>query len=205
MSLVRAQVRLQGKTGTPEDVITNTFHFSSGAGDAIPLVYDTIHIALGVFYGVVDQYLSDMVFAAAEVRYYDMTDAEPRVPYIKPLTLTLPVNPPLPAEVAICLSYNAGAPITPRRRGRIFLGPLGTNVLAAGAGTDARVSTTVQTNIANAAANLAALGTLYPWVIYSPTSGAFDEVTQGYVDNAFDIQRRRGFKTTARTAWTATT
>jgi hypothetical protein len=37
------------------------------------------------------------------------------------------------------------------------------------------------------------------WVVYSPKLDAFAEVDNLWVDNAFDTQRRRGERPTART------
>jgi len=42
----------------------------------------------------------------------------------------------------------------------------------------------------------------WDWVVYSPTNGNTVNVDNGWVDNAFDTQRRRGLAVTARTNWT---
>jgi hypothetical protein len=42
----------------------------------------------------------------------------------------------------------------------------------------------------------------WDWVVYSPTDDAYHEVANGWVDNAWDTQRRRGYKPTSRTTFT---
>jgi hypothetical protein len=39
------------------------------------------------------------------------------------------------------------------------------------------------------------------WVVYSPTSAETYEVAGGFIDTAFDIQRRRGSAAASRTNW----
>lgn len=91
-----------------------------------------------------------------------------------------------------------------RRRGRIYLGPFGQTVLGTTAVTSDRPLAAAVTAIANAATALATAtaGAVVPWVIYSPTNGSGAVVTDGWVDNAFDTQRRRGVAATSRTLWT---
>ena len=98
-----------------------------------------------------------------------------------------------------------------RRRGRIYLGPLA--AVAADSSTG-RPNTSFVTAIKNAAAAYLASVTTdgtFTWVVHSHTTGAspgtYDEtgnsvtVNQGWVDNAWDTQRRRGMAPTTRSAF----
>lgn len=126
-----------------------------------------------------------------------------------------------PEEVAACISYNADlddVPITEpnptpppaiirpqqRRRGRMFIGPL-----ASLSGTDGaqsiRPSSTFMTDLGLAFSEMCEYinantdGTVSVW---SKADGAMYPVVGGYVDNAWDTQRRRGLDATTRVAFT---
>jgi hypothetical protein len=160
-----------------------------------------------------------------EIRFYDMADPEPRVPlHTEPFNLpAAPNGDPLPGEVAVVLSFQgvkvSGQPQA-RRRGRIFLGRLDKDCSSAG-----RPSTSLMTSLAGAGQALltasdGAAG--WSWGIYSaafdgmtrdengnvvphPTREAytstFTAVDNGWVDNAFDTQRRRGLAASTRTTF----
>lgn len=212
MAHVRCQVVLQGATNLPEDRFINVWNFDSGATN-----FEThsllVAAALDNFYGSTDMVaagagisnlFSQFVLRPYSYRFYDMTQAEPRVPYV--ITKTLKPYPStsglrdLPEEVAIVLSLRGAPPVTARRRGRLYIGPL--NHLAI---TDAtttlpvRVDSTVQTALATAADGVldAAVG----WSIWSPTSSTLVPVVGGFIDNAVDTQRRRGPAASARLNW----
>jgi hypothetical protein len=123
----------------------------------------------------------------------------------------------LPNEVALCLSYQAVAisgESQARRRGRIFFGPLCNTANTLSATGECRPSAALVTALCGAATLLAtpaatAAGDLVHWAVYSPTTDltetiddAFQDVDNGWVDNSFDTQRRRGRDATARTTWT---
>lgn len=155
-------------------------------------------------------------------KVYDVNTSD-----VHPPLLTVPFTWPalevgtlnLPSECAIVLSYSARQLSNPgikvgRLRGRIYLGPLNTNAIQNGAlgggmTLPAMVKVTVQTGIVAHAQKLyddfAAAGGI--WVVNSPTTmkelggGPFTfGVEDVYVDNAVDIQRRRGVRATARVA-----
>ncbi len=125
----------------------------------------------------------------------------------------------LPAEVAIGLSFHADLDDVPetaanptpppltirpaaRRRGRVYLGPWSrTNVLGADVATGDGIPATMVLNvIANSAGFLLAqnTGVDLKWSTWSPTGSEYHDVVGGYVDNAFDTQRRRGSAPTNR-------
>lgn len=207
---VKAQVTFQGATNVPRDRFINTFHFDSAEASLTAAAID-IGPSLGTFYGTVAypqadgmfKYLSQFILRPFKIRYYDMAQAEPRVPYEQSYTLTAhpagAVND-LPEEVAVCLSFHGDPPVTPRRRGRIYLGPLnGACFFDASTTTPARVSPTLRTDACNRMLGLATSDV--GWSVWSPTSSTLVPVTAGWVDDAMDTQRRRGPDPSARTVW----
>jgi hypothetical protein len=152
---------------------------------------------------------------AAQIKAYVVDNLPTHAP-IHQFDYSIPVSPsgdalPLPAEVAIVMSYRSDeAPgiALGRTRGRIYLGPL--NVFAStpdGTTGPARPSTTFRDQIIAGAINIkdrfATAGGA--WVIVSPTMLAslapnyYFNVTRVSVDDAFDTQRRRGAQPTFRT------
>jgi hypothetical protein len=92
-----------------------------------------------------------------------------------------------------------------RLRGRLYIGPL--NVAAVGAGANGvGIAAGVRTAITSAAAdlmtaaNLVLAGTSF-WAVWSRKNNAVYPITSGWMDDAFDTQRRRGIKATARTTF----
>lgn len=92
-----------------------------------------------------------------------------------------------------------------RRRGRIFVGPISTGGIVENSGTDFEVkpSSQLQSTLEQAAdaLRLAAFTGGFEWSVYSPTDDTAYEVVGGFVDNAFDTQRRRGNAATGRAIW----
>lgn len=220
--LLRAQVTIALDSGIPEDVITNTFYFDQDDNGIVPdpeESYDTVYNRLGAFYGGFDELLFPSTIAGATLKIYDMRDPEPRVlRYQNTYAFADTGGAPMINEAAVCLSFAAepAAGVNPqRRRGRVYLGPVAASVGTL-VGSQLMVSSAVRTAIADAASTLA---TAYDvpgdpvsslsWAIYSPTTDAggatiddsFHDVQSGWVDNAFDIQRRRGAAATLRTTW----
>lgn len=138
----------------------------------------------------------------------------------------------LPHECAITLSFEADpvAGMRPQwLRGRVFIGPLATSVKET-VGGKVLVTAAVRDVIRDAAAALQAAGDVDShWAIYSPTfhhgrgatsggkpggagplpavdphslADAVNDVSSGWVDNAFDVIRSRGEKATVRDTWT---
>jgi hypothetical protein len=149
--------------------------------------------------------------AGATIKTYDLSQPSPRFPLREetytPATLGGSTQN-LPSEVAVCLSYSApgvsGVPLS-HRRGRIFLGPLNDAALTPSAGTlDKRPIAAMRTNMVKAAQELAAVCFTagHNWCVWSPTEQAGFEISKVWVDDAFDVQRRRGVTPTARTEGT---
>lgn len=222
--LMRVQVTIPLDSGIPEDALVNTLYFDGDEdldGIATDADYHTTAFgAVQAFYQAIDTVcLANNVGTDATVKIYDMRDPEPRVPeFIDTFSLTPENAPALPNEIAVCLSFQAlpvsGVPQA-RRRGRIFIGPW---VDAVGAVSiingQSRPSLAARQTIAAAAQSMKqtdlpiGIGGSVRWAVYSPTTDltssvddAFNDVDNGWLDDAFDVQRRRGAGATARETW----
>jgi len=196
-------VQLATVTGVLEDRPTNVWHFNA-IDDAATA--DLIKTALTNFYTTIQSSLSpSLAQAGHSMKFYRLADPSPRAPYVDtnwgfPVAMS---GAPMPSEVAVCMSFQAtraSGQSQARRRGRLYLGPLRTGIL----GTDGRPATANVTTIFNAASTLGAASrasAAWEWSIFSPTSGLMLPVDNGWIDNAFDTQRRRGLTPTSRTTF----
>lgn len=216
MGLALAQVRLARDNGLPEDVVINTFHFSTSTIGSVSAVEATeITDRLTSFYNdlatgatvIVRTMLSSVLAAVGhEIRVYDLEQPEPRAPIRTQAMAMTPGSGAMPSEVALCLSYRGAlvSGLNPRRRrGRIYLGPLTIGIASV---TD---TADVRPDIGYRQSLLAAADTILQreedgvfWVVASqPVEGgpiSTTPVTFMWVDNAFDTQRRRGADPTSR-------
>jgi hypothetical protein len=219
----RVQVAFPRDTGAGEDVVTNTFHFLEAAAGTSAAARGDIFVALKAFYLAFDEDMSGFLAGGLTntMKFYDVDDNIPRVPKdsFQWELPSLSAQNGLPCEVSCVLSYHAqlGSGLnTKRRRGRIYLGPLLASTMEAGAG-DMQFTAAFRAKVAGAASNLAGnIGVNSPdvrWCVFSPTSFAEGgeavpasasavPVVGGHVDNAADIQRRRGRDSSARVLWT---
>lgn len=183
---------------------TNTWHFN--ADDVTAL--GSAHAALVTYYNAVDSYFSNLTSAAVgglEIVGYDDEDTPPRAPVLRtPGTLVPAAGDPLPTEVSLCMSFQgtrlSGTPQA-RRRGRIYLPFMveASNDSSGRPGT-AFINAVVAAGAALLAASDAA-GT-WSWVTYSSVAPGYATVVDGWVDNEWDTQRRRGRDATSRTTFT---
>lgn len=201
MPLLRALVTIPMDSALPEDSVTNSLYFDSPGVD-FPTNMTDLTTALTAFYQAVDGYMSVRCNNPATIRYYNMDDPTPRTP-LREDTMTLTYGTAtMPQELAVCLTFQ-GAKVSgqpqARRRGRIYIGPLSTTGV-----TDDRPAGVLISALGTAATNLAsaAFAAGVPWHVRSEVSGTSVPVTDGWIDNAIDVQRRRGVRATARTLWT---
>jgi len=188
-----------------EDKVTNTWHFTCTSFDET--TQGQVQTALVAWYEAVDSWKSDIMYwQNSRVKWFNMSEPEPRVP-IEDELLGLTAagsTDPLPPELAVVMSFHGeyvSGYSQSRRRGRIYFGPLTTGIIDTTAG---RLSTVACTAFATAGGSLltasnAASG--WAWVVYSPTGATAYPVVDGWVDNAPDVQRRRGLDATVRTAF----
>jgi hypothetical protein len=210
MAHVKAQFQIPHDSGLPEDVTINTFHFNVGTvGTA---AYNSINTNLSRFYSVagttsgaaVDDFLSAVIAGTYNLDLYLMTDPEPRSPVATYSgTLTPGTGKALPSEVALVASFQ-GTPtsgqIQARRRGRVYIGPLDADAADSAGTRPAQQLIDTLTEVSERLMTECTASAI-PWIVYSPTGSLFTAVTNGWVDNSFDTQRRRGEAATARYTW----
>lgn len=207
---LRCLVTVPTVTAIPRDSITNSWHFGESVA-VNPALCLTITTELAKFYETWKTYRSlHMDWVNASVKWYRLEDPIPRAPILESslgLTTTKAANSAA-HELALCLSYQgdkqSGVP-SARIRGRIYLGPFGT---VAHDGIKARPDNGLIAAVvagASAFSTTSDGSTSWGWVVHStvdPAPSANVDVTKGWVDDEWDIQRRRGTAPSARTLWT---
>ena len=217
-------VRLKRLNRLPEDDVINVMHFEGDEVGGIGPEDDRarwdelapgLASRLATFYQAISVYFAFTVQPDATVTLYDMRDPKPRIPrLVHPFTMGTRSTSTLPGEVASCLSFQAAAEAgqpAARRRGRIYLGPLGTNTGSQLTGSTDFRPTQAFIDAVLAAAKVMATGTggAARLSIYSPRSDplgdsgpdlAWNDAVTLSMDNAFDIQRRRGAAPTVKTS-----
>lgn len=217
---LRCQVTLNTVSALPKDQIVNTYHFNSDTSD--PGNFDAILLRMSQLYGQLDSYMSTIMTGVATVRIYNLEDPEPRTPvFVNNIGFNPDGGPTMPADVAICCSYQAvqqSGESPRRRRGRIFFGHPNDSCRGPLVGSDITIHPNALVGISTPFDALAAEDDPR-WAVFSPTTAgpplgpngayteaqlnpAFNDVTNGWIDNRFDTQRRRGGTPTARQTWT---
>lgn len=216
---IRAQVSLDSDSAIPRDMCQNTFHFRSTSVDPVDDAEDAA-TQLAALYNSMEEFWSKNLAGTGRVKWYNLVDAEPRVPIATQLfTFTPGTGTALPNECAVVLSYrgvNESGSNPKRRRGRIYFGPLAVAVAAnrtgdlgfdmASIGPDFRnqIQATLIDNLSETNAT---------WCVFSPTTAgatpwsaptlaasSFD-VVAFHLDNAFDTVRSRGLGPTDRVSY----
>lgn len=203
MEHVKVITRLTLAGGIPNDYPVNTLHFgctvaATGATAILADLPDWFSAFSGIYANVVNQ-------NGHQVKMYDMADPMPRAPIVD-TTFDLSAQPsgaPLPSEVALCLSFQGvrtSGSSQARRRGRIYLGPLDiTNVDTNGRPNATAISAAVTMGGLILADSVASAD--YTWCVYSTVDDDLVNVTNGWVDNSYDTQRRRGLAPSVRTTY----
>jgi len=215
--------------GVPADADENTFAWT-GPDDpdtAAADINDALHsfyVATNAAGHAIGNYMAPSVSRVVypTIKVYELTDLSGAsglgTPVaVRPLDATIPGNDSasgLPAELSVCVSFHgdltglveksgATRPAN-RHRGRVYVGPLTDGTMVQDGTTHVvGVNSTFRGVCADAAGRM--LGGVFgvTWCVWSRKNAALYEVVGGFVDNAFDIQRRRGEDTTARTIWPA--
>lgn len=202
MPIYRTQVTIATEDNLAANYATNTWHCL--APDAVELAL--WHSALVTFYQAIDNQMSILVRGTngLMMKSYDLADPEPRAPVLTFEADLSPAGPPLPTEVSLVLSFQADQTSgvrQARRRNRVYLPFLNTSANA----SDGRPLPGTITAIRGAAANLLQSSgpdqSSWQWVVYSPTDNQIDLVNNGWIDNEWDTQRRRGRVATSRTTF----
>lgn len=206
-NLYQAQFILQAASQRPEDSVTNTTHwFKNGTivdfenvRDMLIDFYSTV--PLGTTNKIIDFYTSKNLSGVWQLKMYKLSDDKPRAPvYTEQGSFELGNTPSLPSEVALVMSFQtepeSGLPQA-RRRNRIYLGPFDAPSNSdTGRPSNLLIETVLFAGHSMIVASDVAL--LWGWHVYSPTQNAHYPVISGWVDNAWDSQRRRGVDATLR-------
>lgn len=184
--------------------------------------------SLKAFYAAIDEYYANNTATTnATVTWYDMSEPEPRVPIVENnLGMTQKGSSAqgnLPSELAVVMSFH-GAYVSgtnrQRQRGRIYVGPLHAGIGAGASGTDySRPGSAFVTALRNAGNTLmgaaSGSGGAFTWIVRSANARdnsdpeiPYNErplltptgypVVGGWVDDAWDVQRRRGVAASTR-------
>lgn len=223
-----AVVTLAKKSNIPEDAVQNSFAFATATDIATTAEMNAISTALGAFYNTavgagaaINTWLSaalSTVANAGSIEFFDLfghLDGSSHGAPIRvdPFTLTATgAGGALPNECALVCTVKSTYGLDPefgvggtrpraRDRGRLYLGPLDTDVMVQDATTkEMFVSPTALAHVtASAAALMNNVGV--DWCVWSRASAALKTITSGWVDNALDVQRRRGQVATTRVAF----
>lgn len=201
----------------------------AGVVTAIDRFYNTIVVTPTTADGALSTALSPWLSRSVlpRVRFYDR-DYDPAVPAGAPAAnlpftnlLNTPTGTPFPQEVATVLSLSSAQSLFPqeapddadpdsaperpaaRRRGRIYIGPLTTTASVAVGGAIGPVlqhREILTTGAERLFDELLALDVV--WGVWSRQDQALHSLTEVYVDDAFDTQRRRGQQASVRTTVT---
>lgn len=205
-------VTFQGISLLPRDTMVNTWYFEGSGTDT-----DNVEDMLMDFYDkapagggaqISGNFSTQSITDLVVIRSYNLSEPKPRAPHSTATRslANLGTGECLPNEVSLVMSYRAeyeSGVRAARRRGRIYLPPM-----IEAANTLGRPSGSILNLVGRAARDLLAASNAsasWEWVQYSETTGESHEVVAGWVDNAWDTQRRRGVDPTTRTPWTATT
>lgn len=184
----RVQIANHSATALPKDYFVNTLYFTS-TSTPTDAEWTTFLTALVTAFRA----NAMLAYQSYTVKAYNMADAKPR-PIIASYTSTGSDNSPCATEVALCLSYYSGRNL-PRTRGRIFLGPI---ELAHMTGPIAFPSITSAVIAQGIAIDTAAAAASMTWCLHSVKDNDYLPITNLWVDNAWDTQRRRGTASTVR-------
>lgn len=205
--LFTAQWIWEGKSQLAEDNFVNTFHFEntavlSGNFDNMTDMLRDFYteVSPGTLFKVTDYYTIEAMTGKWTIKVYDMSDPEPRYPvYTDTGTAPLSGQDVQPTEAAAVMSFQgeriAGLPQA-RRRNRIYLGPF-----SIGANFNGKVNNNVVEAVLFAGKelmNASSASSSWNWVCYSPSNNNIVPIDNGWIDNGWDTQRRRGTRATAR-------
>jgi len=231
MPIYRAVSRMQNNSGVAADQVENTFYFltAAPAGDTqfseVVTSWNNFWNNTQSTAKSVGNFIANTMSRDVGAHFLDFYEMPATAGVVGPpvsfKTWSLPaVEPggsPLPQELAIAVSYHAdytgfvergpgGTRPRARRRGRFFVGPSvvtaleETGTVAVGAQT---VTPEVMQTLVDASSEFAtamAAGNT-PWQVFSKTDWAAHTVVSGWVDDNWDVQRRRGPAASSRITW----
>lgn len=180
--IVKAQISFPMDSTLPRDQVVITPHYQGGIPDST--FYDAIVNNLKSIATV-----GDVPFT---IKYYDAQKAKPNFPLASRTNKTGSITSGLNHDVALCLSFYSGSP-RPRTRGRLYIPP----VFIQGQ-IGIRPTSTQMTNTLAFSQLYKSLPSGWLGVVYSRADNAAYGITNFWVDDEWDTQRRRGLKSTTR-------
>jgi hypothetical protein len=205
MPLYRVQQTIQTVDNVAANYATNTWHFFADNTTALALAVAEMQFV----YKNNKSYMSALVRTTGHAfKAYNLSDPEPRAPVLEgSFDFSSSVSgDPLPPEVSLVLSFQAekvsGVPQA-RKRNRIYFPFLNESANH----TDGRPLGAFVTSLVSAGANLLVASdaaSTWAWTIFSTITPVIESppVSNGWVDNEWDTQRRRGREATSRSTFT---
>lgn len=229
MSEVLSVVHLTHNSGLPQDNVVNNFVFRTATTPPSSTELDHITTALTTFYntgaGTPSHAICNAISTAidrgsnkAHILYYLLDGHLDGSAHGSPvrqddwtLGSAIGTGSNFPSEMAVCLTFHALYLTDPefgpghsrpraRDRGRIYIGPLRDTIKLLAVDSEPRLDPDWAQAFGAAASRLVA-DTDTQWVQWSRAAVRTQTVHDGWVDNAFDVQRRRGPDATVRTTW----
>lgn len=215
MAILQAQHIIQMKSFIPADAVVNTFYFLTPGDVVLPTELDDIVTAIKEFYDTPNPVGLSVGIILSEDVSVNLRVIKIRKKLVvgfsavlreTTYTSTQPGGSGAhPHEVALVLSYRgqvSAGEVQRRRRGRIYLGPLSNqSSLSEQSAGDVRPTAGVRTALTQAGARLRDRPTGPIWATLSTVDGVARPVVNGWCDNAYDTQRRRGTKAVTRTTF----
>jgi len=197
----------QGVSGLAEDQFVNSWHFIKNG--LIDPDYQNVEDMLYNFYtgegqsdspSIVNFMTTGNINGDYTLKAYDLTQPKPRTPVYESSGAVSPGGADsLPTECAAVFSFQAeteSGENQKRRRNRVYLGPFSVQANDDGLLKGALVERLLFQG--RGLKNESTSSYTWSWNIYSPTDDNAEPVWSGWVDNAWDSQRRRGIRKTAR-------
>lgn len=199
------QVELASVTNVAKDSVVNSFAVKAMSGAAS---FGDINVCVDQFYNNIATILGPTLNSGANkhiTRVYHLIEPEPRPPVYVGTFTQAGTGAPLPAEVALCSSFQ-GLPQAgvrqSRRRGRLYIGPLNTASAILDSGYSRPSGATI-TTLATATKNFRDQLIANNWelCVWSRKNNTLVPVNNGWVNNEWDTQRRRGPEVSSRVTW----
>jgi hypothetical protein len=199
MTVIRCQVTLKTTSNMPEDYISNTFYYR-GPGELEGLKNIAGNKLTGFYQSLGGGYLSPLLSQFGHtIKFYDQEIAKPNPPFnVREFDFLAPLaGGSLPSEVAVVVSFSGGliSGVSPgSSRGRVYLGPISASNIQ----LNGMMPNQFCEDIAGFAAELANAGGAAEHCIWSDKLQQDFGITEYWVNNEYDTQRRRGRKATFR-------
>ena len=205
--LVNFQWIWEGESHLAEDNYVNNWHFRHQFTPVSD--FDNVRDMIRDFYTataadqqntILSHMTSRTISGKWTIKAYDLNDPKPRYPvYEDTGQAEVASGAALPTENSCVFSFQAervAGEVQARRRNRVYLGPFDVP-----SNEDAYVDGQLVEDVLFAAKgllNASNSAATWKWNIYSPTTNECWDILNGWVDNGWDTQRRRGKAATAR-------